>query len=154
MTTAERASIAVEPTGERPTDEPTMAEGGCLCGAVRYRVVGAPLSSIVCHCATCRRATATPTVAWLTFARTQFSYVTGEAQRYRSSPGVLRRFCALCGSALTYENDKDPQTLDVTTVSLDEPARYPPTREVWVEQRLPWQACDPRLVQYPQGSTP
>jgi len=43
-----------------------MSEGGCLCGAVRYRMVGAPLSSAICHCASCRRASGAPTVAWLT----------------------------------------------------------------------------------------
>jgi hypothetical protein len=29
-----------------------VAEGGCLCGAVRYRLLGPPACSIVCHCAT------------------------------------------------------------------------------------------------------
>jgi hypothetical protein len=128
-------------------------EGGCLCRAVRYRVVGAPRLSIVCHCVTCRRATATPTVAWLTFARAHFSYTAGVAASYVSSPGVVRRFCATCGSALTYENQKDPETIDVTTVSLDDPQLYPPTREVWLEAKVNWQAVDERLALYPQGST-
>ncbi len=124
-----------------------------MCRAVRYRVVGAPLLSLVCHCATCRRATATPTVAWVTFARTHFSYTAGDARCYCSSPGVVRRFCATCGSALTYESLNDPDTIDVTTGSLDDPHWYPPTREVWLEHRVAWQAIDERLALYPQGST-
>ncbi len=109
--------------------------------------------SIVCHCTTCRRATSTPTVAWLTFARAQFSYRAGVAASYASSPGVVRRFCATCGSALTYENAKSPATIDVTTVSLDDPHSYPPTCEVWLEDKLRWQPIDERLALYPHGST-
>lgn len=124
-----------------------------MCRAVRYRVLGAPLLSIVCHCATCRRATATPTVAWLTFARENFGYVAGVAASYASSPGVVRRFCAACGSALTYENTDSPETIDVTTLSLDDPHLYPPSREVWLDHKVAWQAIDERLALYPQGST-
>jgi hypothetical protein len=40
--------------------EATMAEiheGGCLCGAVRYRVTGDPTIAVVCHCTRCHRMT-------------------------------------------------------------------------------------------------
>ena len=33
---------------------PTI-EGGCLCGAVRYRSDAEPLMQVVCHCETCRK---------------------------------------------------------------------------------------------------
>ena len=42
-----------------------MLEGGCLCGAVRYRISGSPLSSVNCHCESCRRASGAPAVAWI-----------------------------------------------------------------------------------------
>jgi hypothetical protein len=32
------------------TAVPSFVEGGCLCGAVRYRVSGAPRSLNVCRC--------------------------------------------------------------------------------------------------------
>jgi hypothetical protein len=129
-----------------------MSEGGCLCGAVRYRVVGTPLSSVICHCATCRRASGAPTVAWLTFHRGQFEILRGSPAVFQSSPGVLRRFCVTCGSALTYENSKNPTTIDITTASLDEPNRFPPTEEVWLEHKVSWQPIDASLDQRPRGS--
>ena len=30
-------------------------EGGCQCGAIRFRTVGAPLKTTVCHCPMCQR---------------------------------------------------------------------------------------------------
>ena len=30
-------------------------EGGCLCGSIRYRVVGDPIRAGVCHCTFCKR---------------------------------------------------------------------------------------------------
>ena len=32
-----------------------MIEGGCNCGAIRYRIDGAPLAVAACHCTRCRR---------------------------------------------------------------------------------------------------
>ncbi|MBT5434558.1 MAG: hypothetical protein HOI34_13175 [Rhodospirillaceae bacterium] len=45
------------------TTYPEQANGGCMCGAVRYAVDGAPMSSIFCHCMSCRRHTGAPVVA-------------------------------------------------------------------------------------------
>ena len=41
---------------------PLFAEGGCLCGAVRYRISGTPVSSSVCRCRSCRPASGAPGV--------------------------------------------------------------------------------------------
>jgi hypothetical protein len=127
-------------------------EGGCLCGAVRYRISGVPLFSVICHCATCRKASAAPTVAWLTFERAHFEILAGRPQPYQSSSGVTRGFCNACGSALTYEKAATPSTIDVTTLSLDDPTVFPPTAEVWLEHRVPWQASNGSLGQFLQGA--
>lgn len=126
-----------------------QTEGGCLCGAIRFRVTGAPQSSSICHCHTCRKASGTPSVAWLTFDRADFEVVAGTPRRFASSPGVLRTFCADCGSALTYSSEKSPDTIDVTTISLDDESLFPPTREDWVSHRVPWEAVEARRTQYP-----
>ncbi|MGO8975472.1 MAG: GFA family protein [Steroidobacteraceae bacterium] len=129
-------------------------EGGCLCGAVRYRVSGSPLSSVICHCVSCRRASGAPTVAWLTYERTRFEWLSGRPQPHASSPGVLRCFCARCGSALSYENDANPNTIDVTTASLDDANLFAPTREVWLEHKLSWQPANAAPAQFQQDSGP
>ncbi len=129
-------------------------QGGCLCSAIRYGIYGAPMFSSICHCATCRRAGAAPMVAWLTVNRTQFKILSGSPHVYRSSRGVVRRFCRSCGSQLTYENTANPDGIDVTTVSLDDPNAFPPTMEVWLEHRIPWQASAQTLIPYLKGHRP
>jgi hypothetical protein len=123
-------------------------EGGCLCKAIRYSFSGAPLSSIVCHCATCRRASAAPTVAWLTIDRVRFQFLSGSPRIFQSSRDVVRRFCEICGTPLTYENAGSPNTIDVTTASLDVPDLHAPTMEVWLEHKLPWQRANEGLRNY------
>jgi hypothetical protein len=129
-----------------------MIEGGCFCGAVRYRMTGAPQSSAICHCESCRRASGAPSVAWVTVERERFEIVKGTPAAYLSSPGVVRRFCGRCGSALTYENTENSGTIDITTITLDDPSGFPPTSEVWLGDRVCWQPTDAGLKQY-QGSS-
>jgi hypothetical protein len=127
-------------------------EGGCLCSAIRFRISGEPLFSIICHCATCRRASAAPTVAWLTLDRGQVEILSGQPCSFRSSEGVVRQFCGTCGSQLLYESVASPATIDITTASLDNPNLFPPTQEVWLEHRVSWQSADQSRTHYPRGS--
>jgi len=132
---------------------PTL-EGGCLCTAVRYCLVGAPLHSVICHCRSCRKASAAPAVAWLTFKLESFQLLRGVPRSFRSSPGVVRTFCERCGTPLTYATEHTADSIDVTTVSLDDPTRFAPTQEVWLEHQLPWQLRNPRLEHCLRGSAP
>jgi hypothetical protein len=127
-------------------------QGGCLCSAIRFRISGEPAFSGVCHCATCRRASAAPVVGWLTFDRGQVEILSGNPRAYRSSQGVVRQFCATCGSQISYESVERPTTIDITTASMDNPNLFPPTMEVWLEHRLSWQCVDQTRAQYPRST--
>ena len=129
-----------------------IIQGGCLCSAIRFRISGEPAFSSICHCATCRRASAAPTVAWLTFDRGQVEILSGSLRTYCSSQGVVRQFCGACGSQLSYESAESPATIDITTASLDNPNLFPPTLEVWLEHRVSWQAADQSRAQYPRST--
>jgi len=128
-----------------------IIQGGCLCSAIRFRISGEPTFSIICHCATCRRASAAPSVAWLTFDRGQVEMLSGSPRTYRSSQGVARQFCGTCGTQLAYENIASSTTIDITTASLDNPNLFPPTLEAWLEHRVPWQNSDATRAQYPRN---
>jgi hypothetical protein len=128
--------------------------GACLCGAIRYRVTGPPRSTSLCHCASCRRATGGPSLAWAIFDEDKVEITQGTLAVYASSRGVERGFCATCGTSLTYRRANRPGLFDVTTASLDDPESFPPTKEIWTEQRLSWEAANPDLPQFARFSTP
>ena len=117
-------------------DQPV--EGGCQCGAVRYRITGTPSGSMICHCQTCRRLAAAPVVAWLSVAALHFAYTKGQPRSFRSSPPVLRSFCSNCGRHLSYVHADEPDMVDVSTCSLDDPAQWPPTHHSWLSHDVGW----------------
>jgi uncharacterized glyoxalase superfamily protein PhnB len=120
-------------------------KGGCLCGAIRYQVDGAPSSISICHCRSCRRASGAPAVSWFVISRAQFKLLSGNPAAYRSSAQVQRGFCGKCGTQLTYAHDSAPQTIELTTASLDQPSAIEPTKEIWLSEKLPWVAANPDL---------
>lgn len=120
------------------SSEANRFSGGCLCGAVRYEC-GAPLiAPVLCHCASCRRATGAHAVAWMTVRGEDFRYTRGSAAGFASSPGVVRGFCAACGSSLTYRNENSPGTIDVTIATLDDPAAIRPQDHIWMSDAVAW----------------
>ena len=128
-------------------------EGGCLCGAVRYRVSGEASHPVVCHCGSCRRACGAQAVAWVTFPVEQFRFATGHPIEYQSSSPVKRTFCGQCGTSLTYQHTNTPEEIDVTTASLDKPDDFPPVRHVWVDEKVDWVDISDSLPQFGRTST-
>jgi len=129
-----------------------IEEGGCLCGAVRYRITSAPTALVVCHCRSCRRAAGAPSLAWAIFRATDFAFIRGEPATFTSSPGVERGFCANCGTTLTYADADRPEVADVTTATFDNPDAFAPTKEIWLEEKIAWEAVDHARARYPRSS--
>ena len=128
-------------------------QGGCLCKSIRYRVTGPPLGQSLCHCRSCRLSAGAPSVAWIVVKRHDFDVIAGVPARFRSSPSVVRTFCGKCGTSLTYQHDESPDTIDVTTATLDAPEAFPPTREIWLEHRLAWVPLDEHLPHFQRSSS-
>lgn len=82
-----------------------MKTGSCLCGAVKFQVVGPLRPVIACHCLQCRKQTGTYMSA--TAAKDQYmSFIEVRGLRwYRSSETARRGFCGECGSVLFWKGD-------------------------------------------------
>ncbi len=76
------------------------AEGGCLCGAIRFQVTAKPLAAYYCHCRMCQRNGTGPFAAGATVPIDDFTFTKGKPAAYESSPGLMRLFCGTCGSPL------------------------------------------------------
>lgn len=134
----------------------TEAEGGCLCGAVRYAVDPADAVVDYCHCVTCRRASGAMAVAWMQVPPVAFRWTDGEPAAYRASRDAQRYFCRACGSPLAMADDQG-LSVGVLVGSLDDPEPFPPTAHGYERSRISWVAlCDglPRHDQAPPYDLP
>lgn len=129
----------------------TSIEGSCACGAIRYRAVGKPMASMICHCQSCRRSAGSPVVAWLTFSKEAFRFIRGQPSVLQSSASATRTFCAACGTPLTYENTARALEVDVTTCSLDDPEGFPPSYHAWLHDDLSWVRFGDDLKRFPES---
>lgn len=112
----------------------TPLQGGCLCGAVRYRL-GRIESAYWCHCTMCRRASGASALPWASVARADFALTRGALKTYASSPGVARGFCGACGSPILFDMASEA-AVDVTLGTLDDPGRVVPTHHIWTTTAL------------------
>ena len=116
----------------------TALDGGCLCGAIRYRISYTPGHTGHCHCGMCRRAAGSAMVTWITLKEAAVTLAKGEPRWYQSSDHGRRAFCAGCGTPLFFTSTRYPGYVDVTAGSLDQPGRVTPDRHVYEPDRIPW----------------
>jgi hypothetical protein len=96
---------------------------------------------VLCHCDTCRLATGSGAVGWLIFPREAFRFVSGKPGTYHTDTDADRTFCTVCGTPLTYHQHGDrPDDMDVTIGSADDGDAWPPTKDVFLEEKLAWAA--------------
>ena len=96
-------------------------QGGCLCGAIRYKVTGELTGVINCHCSVCRRwhgNYASYAVAKLS----DFAFTKGEDKLawYESSAKARRGFCPDCGSSI-FKDNKDGEKIVLSVGAIDAP---------------------------------
>ncbi len=129
----------------------TVRAGGCACGQVRYELRSDPSDVGYCHCRLCQRTTGAPVVVWATVPLRSFVVTDGEhvLRTYPSTPSGWRQFCCLCGTQLAMQVAHEPDTVDVTVASLDEPAALPPTNHILDASRIPWLTLADDLPRHP-----
>ena len=118
----------------------TPLEGGCACGAVRYRLASAPFDTGWCHCRICQRVSGAPAMVFSTVPAGDFVLTAGE-----QAVGAValtsfgrRRFCTRCGTPLTIEVDHQPETVDFTVATLDDPDAVAPGFHIFRASRIGW----------------
>lgn len=112
--------------------------GGCLCGAVRFRVTAKPLAACYCHCTMCQRITGGPFTTGATIPIEAFAFTKGEPRAYESSPGFLRLSCSECGSALGMQAKSNPKLVHFHLGCLDDPNAIKPEFHVFASTQVSW----------------
>lgn len=128
-------------------------EGGCLCGAIRYRATARPVRGVICHCSTCRKHSGAPALAFAHFPAAAFAWLKAEPKWYRSSAFAERGFCAICGSTVAMREEVLGDRVQVSVGSLDEPDKIKINDHVWTRERVSWFQVFDDLPRFPQSST-
>ncbi len=114
------------------------ATGGCLCGAVRFRVTAEPFAAYYCHCTMCQRTTGGPFTAGATVPIEAYAFTKGEPRAYESSPGFVRLSCSECGSALGMQAKDNPKLVSFHLGSLDDPNAIRPEFHTFTSTQVSW----------------
>ena len=134
-----------------------VLEGGCLCGAVRYRATANPMMVVDCYCADCRKSSGTSHCTHAMVPDSAFS-LTGEITVHDrpadSGNTVGRGFCPECGSAILSYNNMMPGMVFIRVSSLDDPDAVEPQMTVYASRAPAWARLDrtkPVFDTMPQG---
>jgi hypothetical protein len=115
-------------------------KGGCCCGAVRYRLESVPYDAGWCHCRTCQLNSGSPAMAFATVPTGDFGYDQGEelVESFASSSFGRRHFCGRCGTPLYVHAEHQPDTIDFSLATLDEPDAVVPGFHIFYASRIVW----------------
>jgi hypothetical protein len=145
------ADSASPSSPDTPVVTPPELSGGCLCGAIRYHIAGAPLFVGQCYCKDCQKATGTGHSTVVGVLETQLS-VEGTPAVHASVGGsgrrVRRHFCPACAGRLYTAADSAGPVHMVQAGSLDEPNAVTPTVAIFVKDALNWDRIDPTMTKF------
>ena len=118
-----------------------MSEGGCSCGAVRYRLASEPLFVHCCHCLNCQRQTGSAFVVNVLIEADRVERLAGEpgAVGVPRDDGSTQRIyrCPDCKVAV-YSEYTRPEILFVRAGTLDVPSSVEPDVHIYTRSKLPW----------------
>ena len=116
-------------------------EGGCSCGAVRYRLTSEPLFTHCCHCLNCQRQTGSAFVINLLIEADRVELLAGDPQPVdapRDDGSVQRIYrCPTCQVAVFSEYGR-PEVRFVRGGTLDQPSGITPDVHIYTRSKLSW----------------
>jgi len=125
-----------------------IADGGCLCGSVRYTIKGELIWSGYCHCESCRRHTSSPVASFIDVHEKDMMFHGENLTTYNSSENVERAFCNVCGTPISYLTKERPGEIQLYTATLDFPENVQPSEHVHCSEKLPWFSIDDDLPRH------
>lgn len=127
--------------GEDPAGMTTQPEGGCSCGALRYRLASEPMFVHCCHCLNCQRQTGSAFVINLLIEADRVELLRGTPRRVdvpRDDGSVQRIFrCTDCQIAVFGEYGRNPLWF-VRAGTLDDPTDVEPDVHIFTRSKVEW----------------
>lgn len=142
----------------RPQVEPRegIVDGSCLCGDVRFEIVGPALRMLHCHCSRCRRgrSAAHATNAVYKLGDVRFTHGANGVGYYKvpDAKHFTVAFCRRCGSGVPHDSPGRGITI-VPAGSLDTDPGVRPQCHIFVDSKADWFDITDSLPQHPAGLT-
>ncbi len=117
-------------------------EGGCSCGAVRYRLLSAPMFVHCCHCRDCQRQTGSAFVLNALIETGRVEILSGAPEPISmptesGRPHDIYR-CVECGIAVWSDYGRRGVLRFVRIGTLDDPTAIVPDVHIYTRSKLPW----------------
>lgn len=131
-------------------------EGGCLCGAVRYRTRGEPALAQACHCTFCQRRTGSAFALVVAFGEDQVEVTGATLAEYEHRSDESQRwlrchFCSRCGTTVFLTLERNPGIRAIQGGTFDDPHWYRIARHIWTRSAHDWIGLPADVERYEQG---
>ena len=116
-------------------------EGGCYCGAVRYKTEGDAIFNGQCHCRECQYISGGSPNVTMGMPEAGFTYTKGEPKGFQRSDletPVTREFCANCGTHLLSKAPSLPGVVLLKVGTLDDPSVFTPQMAIYTVDQQPF----------------
>ncbi len=115
-------------------------EGGCHCGAIRFRVTENPMFSFACHCTDCQQLSASAFSFGLAVPASGYELLEGHGAEHAKTAetGNTSRqyFCEQCGTWVSTKIDEKPDLVIVRPMQLDDHAWFRPVAQIFTRSAL------------------
>jgi len=142
---------------DRPTSEPSILHGSCLCGGVAFEAATPLLAVYNCHCLRCRKARAA--------AHTTNGFVDPKGLRFTRGEDLLdhykvpeaqfftQAFCRICGSGMPHIDLSRPR-VGIPFGSLDNDPGRGPGDHIYCDFKASWYTIADDIPQHAERSSP
>ena len=117
-------------------------EGGCQCGAIRYRLNAAPLMIYACHCTNCQQIAGSAFGLSTNIKEDALEFTKGAPKRvtWKSEAGNERYglFCGDCGCRIVHGQTPSIGILTLRGGTLDDRSWIVPAGHTWIRSAQPW----------------
>ena len=119
-------------------------EGGCSCGAVRFRLTSVPMFVHCCHCRDCQKQTGGAFAINALIETDRVEMLSGEPEPVSmptesGRPHDIYR-CPHCKVAVWSDYGRRPYLRFVRVSTLDDPTAISPSVHIYTRSKVPWVA--------------
>ena len=115
--------------------------GGCLCGAVRYKLSAEPITTMICNCTICQKSSGSALSTIALVVRDALE-VEGELKGYEyagdSGNKLEINFCPNCGAPVLLNIDHMPDIVSIKVGSFDDTSWFKPKLNIWTDSAQAW----------------